>query len=132
MGRAQEKGLQLWQTRSHANILQDSVPTCIEKSGKPQRGQILYQRIPTPRPAPKIVLKDACQAFVEAHQARGDRSFIDSYVHGHSNNMDRNIATLEELDRSQGAVDLALGGSDVRKLPKGKGKDKRKKDHDID
>ena len=28
----------------------------IEKSGKPQRGQILYQRIPTPLPAPKIVL----------------------------------------------------------------------------
>ena len=38
--------------------------------------------------------------------------------------------TLDDLARSQGVVDLALRGSDARKLPKDKGKGKRKKDDD--
>ena len=57
---------QFWQTRPHAVILCDSVlADCIEKSGMPSRAPventILYQRIPTPRPAPKFVSKNAWQ-----------------------------------------------------------------------
>ena len=40
--------------------------------------------------------------------------------------------TLDNTARSQGAVDLALRGSDVRKLPESKDKGKRKKDDDND
>ena len=59
---AQDKGLQFWQTRSHAVILYDSVPTdCIEKVVSTKTGVILHQRIPTPRSLPKIVLTDSWQ-----------------------------------------------------------------------
>ena len=59
---AQEKGLQLWQKWSRAIILHDSVPAdCIEKVVCLQGDKTVYQRIPTPRPAPKIVLKHAWQ-----------------------------------------------------------------------
>ena len=50
MGRAQEKGVQFWQTRSHATILHDSVPAdSIENVVDAfKETNILYQRIPTP------------------------------------------------------------------------------------
>ena len=38
LGKAQEKGLQCWQTRSHATTPCDSVPAdCVEKSSEPQK-----------------------------------------------------------------------------------------------
>ena len=59
LGWAQEK-LQFWQTRSHAITHYDSVPADgIEKVVCLQGDKTLYQRIPTPRPPPKIVQKDA-------------------------------------------------------------------------
>ena len=62
LARAQEKGLQFWQTKSRAIVLCDSVPPhCSEKMVCLQGDKILCQRIPTPRPALKIVLKDAWQ-----------------------------------------------------------------------
>ena len=58
LGRAQKKGLQFWQTRSHAIILFDSVPAdCIEKVVHLQGDKILYQRVCTPRLAPKMYSK---------------------------------------------------------------------------
>ena len=54
------KGLQFWQTQSHAIILHDSVPADrIEQVVCLQGHKILCQSIPTPRPAPKMVLKNA-------------------------------------------------------------------------
>ena len=59
LARAQEKGLQFWQTRSHAIVVHDSVPAdCIEKVVSMQGDETLYHRLSTPRPAPKIILKD--------------------------------------------------------------------------
>ena len=59
LARAQEKGLQFWQTRSHATIVHDSVPAdCIEKVLSENGDKTLYQRLSMLRPAPKIVLKD--------------------------------------------------------------------------
>ena len=61
--KTQEKGLQFWQTRSHATCpLLFSASRLHWKNCKPQRRHILYQRIPTSRPAPKIVSKNAWQA----------------------------------------------------------------------
>ena len=60
LARARDKGLQFWQTRSHAIVFYDSVaPDCIEQMASLQGGNILYQRDSTPRPALEIVLKDA-------------------------------------------------------------------------
>ena len=51
--RAQDKGLTFWQTWSHAVIFYDSVPAdCIEKVVITKNEEILYQRIPIPRPPP--------------------------------------------------------------------------------
>ena len=62
LGKTQEKGLQLRQTMSHAIIRNDPVPADrIEKVVSLQGDKILHQRIPTPRPALKIVPKDAWQ-----------------------------------------------------------------------
>ena len=61
--RAQDKGLRFWQTRSQAEIVHNSVPTdCIDKV-IPQKGErTLFERLSTPRPAPKIVIKSAWQS----------------------------------------------------------------------
>ena len=62
LARAQEKGLQFWQTRSHAVIVHDSVPAdCIEKVVCQKAYRTSYERLSTPRPAPMIVLKSAWQ-----------------------------------------------------------------------
>ena len=56
----QDKGLKNRQTRSHAIILYDSVPTdCIKQVVSTKTDVILHQRTPTPRLPPKIVLKEA-------------------------------------------------------------------------
>ena len=58
LGRAQEKGIAFWQTKSHAIITCSTVPPdCIERVIS-QRGKMtIYQRSSTPRLAPRIVLK---------------------------------------------------------------------------
>ena len=62
LARAQEKGLQFWQTRSLASILFHSVPAgCIEKGVCLQGDKFWHQRDSTPRLAQKMVLKDAWQ-----------------------------------------------------------------------
>ena len=74
---AQDKGLTFWQTRPRVIILYDSVPDeRIEKMVSTRQGKILYQRIPTPRPPPNIVLKDAweVQQDQEVQQASGEKS----------------------------------------------------------
>ena len=60
--KAKNKGLQFWQSRLHAIILKDAVPAdCIGKVVGTRQDKILYQRIPTLRPPPKVVLKNAWQ-----------------------------------------------------------------------
>ena len=73
--RAQDKGLRFWQTRSQAEIVHNSVPTdCIDKV-IPQKGErTLFERLSTPRPAPKIVIKSAWQSQQQQqpHQQQQD------------------------------------------------------------
>ena len=69
--KVQEKGLQLWQTRSHATILYDSVPAdCIEKVVSTNLKR-LFQKTSTPRPPPKIILKEAWQVQRDTQVQRG-------------------------------------------------------------
>ena len=60
LGRTQQKGKALWQTKAHAPITNSTVPLdCIERVIS-QRGEMtFYQRSSTPRPAPRIVPKSA-------------------------------------------------------------------------
>ena len=58
LSRAQDRGLQFWQTKSHAIIVHSSVSAdriyrVISQSGD----RILFERLSTPRPAPKVKLK---------------------------------------------------------------------------
>ena len=68
--KAQEKGLQFWQTRSHAIFLYDSVPAdCIEKVVSLQGDKFFSnQRVSTPRSGLEV-LKDAWQ-LTQQQQAR--------------------------------------------------------------
>ena len=101
--KAQEKGSQFWHTRSHAIILYDSVPMDFnEKVGD----TILYQRVPTPRPAPKIVLKNAWQVehgkqtSSEQTCAEGDLFKINLRVQGVPQNavlQDQGRRTTEQI-----------------------------------
>ena len=58
LSRAQDQGLQLWQTKSHAIIVHDLVPAeCIFKAISQNGDRILFERLSTPRPAPKVTLR---------------------------------------------------------------------------
>ena len=58
VSRAQDQGLQFWQTKSHAIIVHSPVPAgCIYKVISRNGDRILLERLSTPRPAPKVTLK---------------------------------------------------------------------------
>ena len=62
LGKAQDNGLQYWQTGSHVVVLYDSVPAdCVEKVVSTRGNKILYQWIPTPCPPPRVVLENVWQ-----------------------------------------------------------------------
>ena len=63
LGRAWDRGLPLWQTRSNAVIVNNSVlADCVYKVISQKGERTLFERLSTPRPAPKIVLKSAWQS----------------------------------------------------------------------
>ena len=69
LARAQDKGLQFWQTRSHAVIICGSVPAyCIYKVISQKGKRTFFERLSTPRPAQKIVLKSAWQSHQQQQQ----------------------------------------------------------------
>ena len=70
LAKAQEKGLHFfWLARSHAIIHYDSVPTdCIEKEVHQGGDNTSNQRLSTPRPAPKTVLKDVWELRQQQQQ----------------------------------------------------------------
>ena len=58
LSQAQDQGLQFWQTKSNAILVNDHVQTeSIYGVISENEEQILFERMPTPRPAPKIILK---------------------------------------------------------------------------
>ena len=63
MSRAQDLGLQFWQTKSNAMIVYDPVPEdCIERVVCGEGDRILFERICTLRFVPKITLRSRRQA----------------------------------------------------------------------
>ena len=104
--KAQDKGSQFWHTRSHAIILYYSVLIDINEK---VRDTILYQRVPTPRPAPKIVLKNAWQVehgkqtSSEQTCAEGDLLKINLRVQGVPQN-----AVLQDQGRRTTEQNLSL------------------------
>ena len=62
LGKAQDQGIQFWQSRSHTIFFHDSVPAgCIEKVVSTTGDKILFRRIPAPRTPPKVVMKNVWQ-----------------------------------------------------------------------
>ena len=61
--RAEEKGLQFWLTRSHAILF---TIQCLHRKG----GIHACRRLSTPRPAPKIVLKDVWNSSSKTHKIK--------------------------------------------------------------
>ena len=63
LSRVHDVGLQFWQTKSNAMIVFDPVPEdCIERIIFEEGDRILFERIPAPRPVPKITLKSRWEA----------------------------------------------------------------------
>ena len=70
LSRAQDQGLRFWQTKSHAIIVHNPVPAdCIYKVIS-QKG---FERLSTPRPAPKLTLKSNSHS----QQQQQQQSFSD-------------------------------------------------------
>ena len=74
---AQNKGLKFYQTRSNAIILYNTLPACcIPKAIKMETGEIIYEKIyETPRPPPKISLRDNWMKELGSEVARQAESF---------------------------------------------------------
>ena len=69
LSRAQEQGLQFWQTKSHAIVVHSPVPAdCIYKVMSQNGDRILFERLSTPRPAPKVTLKSTWQSQQQQQQ----------------------------------------------------------------
>ena len=74
VGKAQDQELNIWQTRSYAIILYDSVPAdCIERVVNTKtKEEVLYQKASlSPRLPPKIILKDAWQVQRDGSHQHG-------------------------------------------------------------
>ena len=63
LSRAQDQGLQFGQTKSHAIIVHSPVPAdCIYRVISQTGDRISFERLSTPRPAPKVTLKSSWQS----------------------------------------------------------------------
>ena len=75
LSRAQDQGLNFWQTRSHAVIVQSPVPAdCMSQNGD----RILFKRLSTPRPAPKVTLTSNWQS--QRQQQQRQQSIRDDVI----------------------------------------------------
>ena len=72
---AQERGLQFYQTRSHAVVLYDTPPAaCIEKAACMKTQDELYQKVRLTLRAPRVVLKSNSQHGLQDPQNQDARS----------------------------------------------------------
>ena len=67
--RAQDQGLQFWQTKSHAIFVHHHVPAeCIYIAISQSGDRIRFERLSTPRPAPTVKLKGNWQSKPQQQQ----------------------------------------------------------------
>ena len=58
LSKVQDQGLQFWQTKSFAIMVYATIPgDCIYRVIAQNRDRVIFERLATPRPAPKITLK---------------------------------------------------------------------------
>ena len=70
MSRAQDQGLRFWQTKSRAITTYATVPgDCIDRVTSQNGDRVIYERLATPRPAPKVTLKNTASAATTAAAA---------------------------------------------------------------
>ena len=56
--RAQDQGLEFWQTKSFAIMTYTTIPgDCIDRVTAQNGERVLFEKLETPRPAPKVTLK---------------------------------------------------------------------------
>ena len=69
LSRAQDQGLRLWRTKSFAIITNITVPgDCIDRVTSQNGDRVLFERLATPRPPPKITLKSYWQTRQQQQQ----------------------------------------------------------------
>ena len=74
LSRAQDQGLQFWQTKSFANITYDIVPgDCIHRVISQNGGRVLFGRLATPSSQGYAQKPLACAAAAAAAQSQGRR-----------------------------------------------------------
>ena len=124
--RAQDKGLRFWQTRSHAVIVYSSVPAdCIYKVISQKGERTLFERLSTPRPAPKIALKGAWQSQQQQQQqdtsesASSRRKLVQREEQGNptdipelpsARKLKRSTGSLVQEEQPESKVDLRIEG----------------------
>ena len=86
--KAQDQGSELWQTKSFAIMTYFTIPgECIDRVTAQHGDRVLFERLATPRPAPKVTLK---RNYLEAE---GDLSQKRTKPPGHATS-DMNVDTL--------------------------------------
>ena len=109
--RAQDQGLQFWQTKSFAIITHDTVPGgCIYRVISQNGDRVLFERFATPRPAPKVTLKSNWLVLKQQQQQPSLKEGV--------NSISREVATWESRagmreDRKNATeVEMATGNSE--------------------
>ena len=113
-GQGIREGLTFWQTRSQAIIVHDSVPPdCIEKVISEKGEKTWNQRLSTPRPAPRNILKNARSG----HQQQQHGTFVSSRkqeqeTHQGGCNSDSEGSTWKHVAKEEDSfqVDLRIQG----------------------
>ena len=87
LARAQDEGLQFWQTRSDAIVVYCSVPPeCIHKVISRNGVRVLFERLATRRPPPKVVLK-SWQTQKQQQDTSGSASARRNFGEGRDTNI---------------------------------------------
>ena len=106
LSRAQDQGLQLWQTKSHAIIVHSPVPAeCIFGVISQNGDRTLFKRLSIPRFEPKVTLKSKCHSQQQQQQQQSTCDDV-------STNTRRFVRDPEPLveKKSQFEIDRRVGG----------------------
>ena len=110
--RAQDQGLQFWQTKSVAIITHDIVPgDCIPRVISQNGDRVLFESLATPRPAPKVTLKS--KWLVQQQQQQQQQSICKEDVKSNSKEVatwESRVGTRDETRDATG-VEKASGNS---------------------
>ena len=122
----QDKGLRFWQKTSHAVIENSSVPAdCVNRVTSEKGERTLFERLSTPRPARKIVLKSAWQQQQDTSESTSASTskLVQREEQGNPTDnqevlsvrkLKRSTESLVEKEESEFKVDLRTEGNCTR------------------